>query len=326
MYRRLITAVALAACASVYVLAAERATFILTDGERKSGPVVFHGDQHENLINGYLNLGVDGGKDLTFPVGQVAVIDFVGGTPASPELAQLGSGHMLVMRGGGTQQGRFINLIGGETLMWENQAGQRQQFAIRDVTRVYLNPQSARTAFNYTPPPVVADNAGASGNSSNSGNNSGNAGNTTRSRGNPNGSTNSGNARSSGTARDSRNGQRGPDATIRVQAMQEWTDTGLVVNEGDRVVFEASGQIQYASGADHTSTPDGNPGEQRARKPESSLPVGALMGRIGNRAPFGIGTQTQPLVMPASGRLMLGVNDSDRSDNGGYFTVNVTIE
>ena len=64
MYRRLITAVALAACASVYVLAAERATFILTDGERKSGPVVFHGDQHENLINGYLNLGVDGGKDL----------------------------------------------------------------------------------------------------------------------------------------------------------------------------------------------------------------------------------------------------------------------
>ena len=326
MYRRLIVTVALAASAGMYALAAsERATFILTDGERKSGPVVFHGDNHENLINGYLNLGVDGGKDLTFPMGQVAVIDFVGGTPASPELAQLGSGHMLVMRDGGTQQGRFINLIGGDALVWENQSGQRQQFAIRDVTRVYLNPQSARSTFNYTPPPVVADNAGASGNSSSSGN-SGSTRNTTRSRGNPNGSTNSGNARSSGTARDSRNGQRGPDATIRVQAMQEWTDTGLVVNEGDRVVFEASGQIQYASGADHTSTPDGNPGEQRARKPESSLPVGALMGRIGNRAPFGIGTQTQPLVMPGSGRLMLGVNDSDRSDNGGYFTVNVTIE
>ena len=326
MYRRLITAVALAACASVYVLAAERATFILTDGERKSGPVVFHGDNHENLINGYLNLGVDGGRDLTFPIAQVAVIDFVGGTPASPELAQLGSGHMLVMRGGDTQQGRFINLIGGDALVWENQAGQRQQYAIRDVTRVYLNPQSARITFNYTPPPVVADNAGASGNSSNSGNSSSTR-NTTRSRGNPSGSTNSGNARSSDTARDSRNGQRGgPDATIRVQATQEWTDTGLVVNEGDRIVFEASGQIQYASGADQTSTPDGNPGETRARKPQSTLPVGALIGRIGNRAAFGIGTQTQPLVMTSSGRLMLGVNDSDRGDNAGYFTVNVTRE
>ena len=329
MYRRLIATVALAACSGMYVLAAERATFILTDGERKSGPVVFHGDQHENLINGYLNLGVDGGKDLTFPMGQVAVIDFVGGTPASSELAQLASGHMLVMRNGGVQQGRFVNLIGGDTLQWENTSGQRQQFAVRDVTRIYLNPQSARIAFNYTPPPVVADNAGASGNSGNSNgsNNTGRTGSTTRSRGNPSGSTNSGNAQSSGTARDSRNGQGGGSAaTIRVEATQEWTDTGIVVNEGDRVVFGASGQIQYARGAGQVSTPDGNPGETRARKPESNLPVGALIGRVGNRAPFGIGTQTQPLVMPGAGRLMLGVNDSDRGDNSGYFTVTVTRE
>ena len=64
MFRRLISATAIVACTGLSVFAApERATFILTDGERKSGPVVFHGDQHENLINGYLNLGVDGGQD-----------------------------------------------------------------------------------------------------------------------------------------------------------------------------------------------------------------------------------------------------------------------
>ena len=67
MFRRLISTAALVACAGLYVFAAERATFILTDGERKSGTVVFHGDQRENLINGFLNLGVDGGKDMTFP-------------------------------------------------------------------------------------------------------------------------------------------------------------------------------------------------------------------------------------------------------------------
>jgi len=80
MIRRLIWSTALFACAGIYVFAAAaRATFILTDGERKSGIVVFHGGQNENLINGHLNLGVDNGKDITFPIEQVAVIDFVGG-------------------------------------------------------------------------------------------------------------------------------------------------------------------------------------------------------------------------------------------------------
>ena len=90
------------------------------------------------------------------------------------------------------------------------------------------------------------------------------------------------------------------------------------------MVFQASGQIQYARAAGQTATPDGNPAERRGNYPDPTVPVGALLGRIDNRAPFGIGTQTQPLVMPASGRLMLGVNDTDLSDNSGFFTVLVT--
>jgi len=55
------------------------------------------------------------------------------------------------------------------------------------------------------------------------------------------------------------------------------------------------------------------------------VPVGALIGRVGNNGkPFAIGMQTQPLPMPASGRLFLGVNDNELGDNSGAFTVIVT--
>jgi hypothetical protein len=305
MFRRLISAAALVACAGIYTFAAERATFILTDGERKSGPVVFHGGDRENLINGYLNLGVDGGKDLSFPVDQVAVIDFVGGQPPATELAKLGPRHSLVTRDGGVQSGHFVNLVGGDTLFWENEAGQRQQFAIRDVSRVYLNTQSARIAFNYTPPAAPA----------------------------------------APVARAPAAPPAAPPAaagtTVRVDATQPWTDTGITVNQGDRVSFVASGQIQVGRSRGDNATPDGSTLDQqgadtgRNRRggggggnrrdtqgyPSPGAATGALLGRIGNSAPFGIGSQTQPLTMPASGRLMLGVNDNDFSDNSGVFTV-----
>jgi hypothetical protein len=292
MFRRLISAAALVACAGIYAFAAtERATFILTTGERKSGTVVFHGDQHENLINGYLNLGVDGGKDMTFPMDQVAVIDFVGGTPPVTELSQLATRHTLVLRNGVTQGGRFVNLTGGDTLFWENEGGQRQQYAIRDVSRVYLNPQSARIAFNYTAPPAAVAPAQAP---------------------------------ATATA-----------ITVRVDSQEPWTDTGLTVNQGDHVTFLASGRIQVRSGL--TATPDGSAeraadqgGSRRGGRrdtrdyPSPGAAVGALLGQIGDGAPFGIGMQRQPLPMPASGRLMLGINDNDFSDNSGVFTVVVS--
>jgi hypothetical protein len=111
--------------------------------------------------------------------------------------------------------------------------------------------------------------------------------------------------------------------TIRVPANQAWTDTGITVNQGDKVVFQASGEITYGRSPGQTATPDGG-ADHRAQYPAPSLPVGALIGRVGNGAPFGIGTQTQPLPMPASGRLMLGVNDNELADNAGAYTVVVS--
>jgi hypothetical protein len=276
--RRFIATAALVASAGGYLLAApERANFILTNGERKSGIVAYHGDQNENLINGYLNLAQDGAKDLTFPVDQVAVIDFQGSRPNQAELAQLpaDSSHLLVLKNGTAQQGRFVNMVGGDTLVWDNQGGQRQQIPLRDVGRVYLNPQIARTVFNDRDRGPVATAGQAGGNS------------------------------------------------IRVDAKQAWTDTGLTVNQGDRVSFQASGQIMYSPNPAHTATPDGS-ADRGANYPDPTVPVGALLGKVGNGKPFGIGSQTQPLVMPASGRLMLGINDTEVGDNSGAFTVVVT--
>ena len=276
MVRRVLATAALVACAGAYAFAApERVNFILTNGERASGTVAFHGDQHENLINGYLNIATSD-KDRTFPVEQVAVIDFTGGQPQPAELSQLGAGQMLVMRDGTTQQGKFVNMIGGDTLVWDNQSGQRQQFAIHDVSRVYLNPASARTVFNANATAPVATS-----------------------------------------------GQM-PTTQVRVDATQAWTDTGITVNAGDRVVFNASGQISYGRSAGQTADPNGNPAEKRATYPDPTVPVGALLGKIGNSAPFAIGMQTQALTMPASGRLMLGVNDNELGDNSGFYTVTVT--
>jgi hypothetical protein len=60
-----------------------------------------------------------------------------------------------------------------------------------------------------------------------------------------------------------------------------------------------------------------------------ALPVpgagpGALIGRVGNGAPFLLSNNPSPVPMPAAGRLMLGVNDTEYSDNSGAFTVSIS--
>jgi hypothetical protein len=281
MLKKAISTGVLVACAGLYALAAERATFILTDGSRKSGQVVFHGDQRENLINGYLNLGNDtGGPEFTYPVGQVAVIDFAGGRPQPNELAALPpSGHFLMLRSGQSQPGTFVNLIGGDTLIWQNTSGQTQQYKVSDVLRVYLNPQAARTAFNYTGTPATGNAA----------------------------------VGTAGVA---------PAGAVLVQANQQWNDAGITVKKGDRVAFSTSGQIAYGQGM--MAGPDGEGTLRKPDYPVPAMPVGGLIGRVGNGTPFPIGSNAQPIVMPNDGRLMLGVNDNELGDNSGAFTVTVT--
>jgi hypothetical protein len=145
MYRRFISAVALVAVVGVYAFAAEQATFILSNGERRSGELTASGPEAANFVNGRLSIS---GQQV--PIDQVAVIDLAGGTPSPTELSRVpqSSAQAVVMRSGHAQAGKFVNIVRGDTLLWENDKGQQEQYPLKDVSRIYLNSQAARTAYN----------------------------------------------------------------------------------------------------------------------------------------------------------------------------------
>ena len=118
-------------------------------------------------------------------------------------------------------------------------------------------------------------------------------------------------------------GTSGAPATsgVRVDANQAWVDTGLNVIRGDRVAFSGSGDIMVAPGA--SAGVGGTPALKSAQYPIPSAMAGALIGKVGNSAPFLIGSNTQPITMPADGPLMLGINDDGFGDNTGSFSVTI---
>lgn len=275
------------------LVAAERATFILRNGQRESGVVVAHGDQRANLILGYFNLGdMPGGtgnlREKAYPEADVVVIDFAGGTPPQQELAGLnrmnGQPNMLVLRSGAVDYGRFDNIIDGSTVILITRQGVRQTYSARDVARVYLDAPAARTLFNVAPEPAP-----------------------------PTGEN------SAPVSQDER-GQG-----VRVSANRAWTDAGIVVRRGDRVRFRASGQIQFGPSDRDVAGPAGNSRYRidPSEVPVELLPIGGLVGRVGRGAPFPIGSNTDFIVMPDDGRLYLGVNTTAVSGNRGAFRVEI---
>jgi len=115
-----------------------------------------------------------------------------------------------------------------------------------------------------------------------------------------------------------------PAGAINVPANQQWTNTGIPVLRGQRISFNARGDIMISPTA--SSGPDGSPAvtNPNVRYPVQGAAAGALIGRVGNGAPFPIGSNTQPITMPANGPLMLGINDDVLSDNSGSFAVTVS--
>jgi len=124
---------------------------------------------------------------------------------------------------------------------------------------------------------------------------------------------------------DTRDGQGTPSRTITVPANQLWTPTGIRVNQGDRLLFQASGQITLKpNDAKDVAIPPGSLIHRFA--PNSPMPnvlAGALLGRIDGGQPFGIGNLPS-IAAPASGMLYLGVNDDVVTDNTGQFTVTIS--
>lgn len=117
-----------------------------------------------------------------------------------------------------------------------------------------------------------------------------------------------------------------PEGSVRVMANQQWTATNIIIGRGDRVSFVAEGQVQLSGEADDKASAAGSlKGRTAANAPMPGVLAGALIGRIGNGAPFAIGNQTVPLPMPGQGPLWLGINDDAAGDNSGALVVRIVV-
>ncbi len=278
MMNRLVAVCVLAAATAVVAVGAERATFVLTNGQRVSGELTYKGGTVYTLD----------GRD--YPADQVAVIDFVGGEPPADELRKLPASvtreherDMFVMRNGDIVQGKLYHIAAdGSSISFDplgtTGVADRRTVPSNQIARVYIDAPKARTVYASVLNPGTPSAVATSG-----------------------------------------EGQ-----TVTVEGSQAWTDTGINVRRGQPMTFTVSGEIQVGPGRPATAAGiAAAEGETTNRYPIPGMGLGGLIGRVGNSAPFRIGTNNQPIRMPASGRLFLGINDDHAPDNSGSFSVAV---
>lgn len=115
------------------------------------------------------------------------------------------------------------------------------------------------------------------------------------------------------------------EVRLAVPGHPSWTDTGIDLMAGQRVVINAADEVCTKRGSDATCS-----GPEGQRQPSSynldgfkSVGHGTLVGALGDTR-FVIGRGVR-FVAPASGRLRLGVNDRDTRNNSGSYAVHVII-
>jgi hypothetical protein len=300
---------------------ADQAWLLLTTGERVDGQISVAGSRGQTTADraGFI-VEEGGGRTSRIPFAQVALIDFTSGQrPTASELMSLpATGHVLVFTNGTTRPGRLLD-FSGNVVRWQPVRGQAFNVPMRDVHRIYLDLDRSYElaqgfgAWGQRRAGSWLGRAGAGAGSS-----AGNAGKAGSGDAGPTG----GKAGSGGSGSGGKAGG-GDNDGIAVLADQPWTDTGLGVKVGQTVRFEAQGRVIFSQGNQNITGPEGAQ-EAGPRFPVPALGVGGLIGKIGPTGrPFAIGSNTQPIRMPATGRLMLGVNDDFYEDNSGAFRVTV---
>ena len=112
---------------------------------------------------------------------------------------------------------------------------------------------------------------------------------------------------------------------IRVPANSSWVSTGISVVQGQTVGIQSSGEVRLSNDPSDTATPAGSSkGRYAQGAPLPQALAGALIGRIGNGQPFGIGNQVN-FPAPGTGLLYLRVNDDGLGDNSGEFGVDLQV-
>ncbi len=115
-----------------------------------------------------------------------------------------------------------------------------------------------------------------------------------------------------------------PAGAIRVPGNAAWVPTNIIVRRGNRLAFNASGQVRLSQESDVATPAGSTQGRRTAGAPLPSALAGALIGKVGNSAPFAI-LDGMTITMPAAGELFLGINDDYVNDNGGEFQVQVQL-
>jgi len=106
-----------------------------------------------------------------------------------------------------------------------------------------------------------------------------------------------------------------------VSGTNDWTDTGLTIKEGDVFEISAEGKIIWKREGREKCNPDGAlPYTRWGNKPVLGTPTGALIARIGvdPNEGFLVGSGRK-IIAHKSGKLYLGINDDNTSDNDGEF-------
>lgn len=113
---------------------------------------------------------------------------------------------------------------------------------------------------------------------------------------------------------------------IRVPATSRWVSTGLNVAQGQVVNIQSTGEVRLSSDSEDVAGPAGSKkGRYAYSSPMPQTLAGALIGRIGNGPPFGIGNQGS-FAAPGTGTLVLTVNDDVLNDNAGEFGVSIQLQ
>ncbi len=128
--------------------------------------------------------------------------------------------------------------------------------------------------------------------------------------------------------------------TISHTGSAAWTDTGIEVQLGDELYFEAEGSVSIQKNNPVAVCGPEGLSLQTMQQPVLDKPLGCLIGmvvfrvdvaedketkekterRYGERFVIGKGLLT---TMPETGRLMLGINENVTGDNEGEFVVRI---
>ena len=270
---------------------AQSATVVMRNGDRVQAEV--------RDMSRVFSLRVNG-QPRQVPIGDIVLLDFTGDgrnvTLDEVNRVNTANGGYVVMRNGETFNATLQDLMGDPLIaLFSN--GRKANLG--EVARIYLGSVSNVAGFPTSNNPSVAPNSPLPETPG-------------RMRGRGRGN------------RDARTEAPANARTVVVPGNVQWTNTGFNVSRGQYLRFEPSGEIRLSTNGEDIGRPAGALNARHADKATiPTIPVGALIGRVGNGQPFSIGDTTTAFDMPDNGRLFLGVNDDHVQDNSGNYVVRV---